>query len=161
MTILCATWNLLVCLSIVWFIVSVEMTIRSNNIQGVHTIDSTGQLIPFVIGCLSTWHVLKRLALLGLAKVSTYFSWVILCCLLNHKNYCTNNTPRQRYPNWQDVDIVLGEDGNGWRIIDRSHEGTAERRMIRPSRMPLDVWRNLWMGALERTFHFLYNVNTR
>jgi hypothetical protein len=59
-----------VVLSIAWFIVSIETTIHWNNIQGVNTIDSTGQLIPFVIGCVSASQALKKIILLALGKVS-------------------------------------------------------------------------------------------
>ncbi|KAK1767226.1 hypothetical protein QBC33DRAFT_515387 [Phialemonium atrogriseum] len=51
LTLFCVAWNVSMVLSIAWFITSIETTIRWNNIQGVHSIDSTGQLIPFVIGC--------------------------------------------------------------------------------------------------------------
>lgn len=58
-------------LSIVWFITSIETTIRWNNIQGVHSIDSTGQLIPFIIGVVSASQVFKKIVLLAFAKVSS------------------------------------------------------------------------------------------
>lgn len=58
-------------LSIVWFIISIETTIRWNNIQGVNTIDSTGQLIPLIIGCVSASQAIKKVVLLALAKVSS------------------------------------------------------------------------------------------
>lgn len=51
-------WNLLQLGSIAWFILSIEYTIRWNDIRGINTIDSTGQLIPFVMGCLSTSQVM-------------------------------------------------------------------------------------------------------
>lgn len=35
---------------IVWTIISVELTLAWNNINGVYHIRSTGQLIPFTIG---------------------------------------------------------------------------------------------------------------
>ncbi len=69
MTWFCVAWNILMVLSIAWFITSIETTIRWNNIQGVQTIDSTGQLIPFVIGCVSASQVLKKVVLLTLGKV--------------------------------------------------------------------------------------------
>ncbi|KAH8879035.1 hypothetical protein GQ53DRAFT_849863 [Thozetella sp. PMI_491] len=46
-------WQLWVVGATIWFIASVELSIRWNNISGVHTIESTGQLIPFVIGVVS------------------------------------------------------------------------------------------------------------
>ncbi len=68
--IFCVVWNAVVVLSIVWFIVSIETTIRWNNIQGVNTIESTGQLLPTILGAVSMVRVLKRLVLLALGKVS-------------------------------------------------------------------------------------------
>ncbi|CAI7669197.1 unnamed protein product [Penicillium discolor] len=47
----CSLWNVYVVLSIAWFIASIECTIHWNYIQGVNDIQTTGQLIPFVIGC--------------------------------------------------------------------------------------------------------------
>jgi hypothetical protein len=35
---------------IVWMAISVELTLLWNGISGVYTLDSTGQLIPFIIG---------------------------------------------------------------------------------------------------------------
>ncbi|KAK4184015.1 hypothetical protein QBC35DRAFT_76442 [Podospora australis] len=66
----CILVNIAMVLSIVWFIISIETTIRWNGIQGVNTIDSTGQLIPFVMGCVSASQVIKKVTLLALAKVS-------------------------------------------------------------------------------------------
>ena len=66
----CLIWNAVVVLSIVWFIVSIETTIRWNNIRGVNTITSTGQLLPLVLGGVSMARVLKRVLLLALGKVS-------------------------------------------------------------------------------------------
>jgi hypothetical protein len=66
-------YNIYAMLSIAWFIIlSIELTIRWNNIQGVNTIDSTGQLIPFIIGCVSASQTVKKLILLALAKVGAY-----------------------------------------------------------------------------------------
>ncbi|KAK4140163.1 uncharacterized protein C8A04DRAFT_40107 [Dichotomopilus funicola] len=82
---ICIVWNVLNVLSIVWFITSIETTILWNNIQGVHTIDSTGQLIPFIIGVVSASQVLKRIALLALAR---------------------------KYPDWAETQLEIHEDGN-------------------------------------------------
>lgn len=68
--IFCSLWNACVVLSIAWFIASIEFTIRWNNIRNVNTIDATGQLIPFIIGCVSASQVVKKLILLALAEVS-------------------------------------------------------------------------------------------
>ncbi|KAI0884986.1 uncharacterized protein GGS22DRAFT_136864 [Annulohypoxylon maeteangense] len=64
----CLLWNVYVVLSIIWFILSIEFTLSWNNIQGVNSIDSAGQLIPFVIGAVSTLQVMKKVILLGLSK---------------------------------------------------------------------------------------------
>lgn len=66
----CFLWNLCVILSIAWFIASIEFTIRWNDIRGVNTIDSTGQLIPFIVGCVSASQVMKKLMLFAGARVS-------------------------------------------------------------------------------------------
>jgi hypothetical protein len=58
-----------VVLSIAWFITSIECTIIWNDIRGVNTIDTTGQLIPFIIGCVSASQVIKKLMLLAWSKV--------------------------------------------------------------------------------------------
>ncbi|KAI1457844.1 hypothetical protein F4805DRAFT_467128 [Annulohypoxylon moriforme] len=70
---LCLLWNVFVVLSILWFILSIELTLSWNNIRGVYTIDSAGQLIPFVIGAISTLQVIKKTILLGLSK--KYNDW--------------------------------------------------------------------------------------
>ncbi|KAB5528056.1 hypothetical protein GE09DRAFT_1207438 [Coniochaeta sp. 2T2.1] len=94
---ICVAWNLWMVLSIIWFITSIETTIRWNNIQGVHTIDSTGQLIPFIIGCVSASQVSKKLILLALGK---------------------------KYPDWVDTELEI-QDGPGgpliWKIVRRGH----------------------------------------
>ncbi|KAK4442756.1 hypothetical protein QBC34DRAFT_224391 [Podospora aff. communis PSN243] len=66
--------NVYTVLSIVWFILSIELTIRWNKIQGVNALDSTGQLIPFIIGCVSASQTVKKLILVVLAKI--YPDWV-------------------------------------------------------------------------------------
>lgn len=60
----------MVLLSIVWFIMSIELTIRWNGVQGVDTIQTTGQLIPFIIGCVSISQVMKKVFFMGLRGVS-------------------------------------------------------------------------------------------
>ncbi|KAI1214468.1 uncharacterized protein F4807DRAFT_129227 [Annulohypoxylon truncatum] len=71
---LCLSLNIFVVLSIIWFILSVEFTLAWNDIRGVNSINSAGQLIPFVIGAVSTLQVMKKIILLGLAK--KYKDWV-------------------------------------------------------------------------------------
>ncbi|OTA58025.1 hypothetical protein K449DRAFT_131072 [Hypoxylon sp. EC38] len=70
---ICILWNIFIALSIAWFILSIELTIKWNDIKGVNAIDSAGQLIPFVIGGISTAQVLKKVILLGLAQ--KYDDW--------------------------------------------------------------------------------------
>jgi hypothetical protein len=41
----------------VYSVASIELLIRYNNITGVHTLLSTGQIIPFIIGIASLWRV--------------------------------------------------------------------------------------------------------
>ncbi|KAF9871306.1 hypothetical protein CkaCkLH20_11227 [Colletotrichum karsti] len=67
--ILSIVWNVLVFLSILWFILSIELTLGWNNVQDVNEIKTTGQLIPFIIGCVSTCQVLKQVGLIGLRKL--------------------------------------------------------------------------------------------
>ncbi|KAK0385297.1 hypothetical protein NLU13_7773 [Sarocladium strictum] len=52
-------WNILKLLTIVWFISSIELTIRWNRIRGVDSIQSTGQLIPFIVGITSMAQALQ------------------------------------------------------------------------------------------------------
>jgi hypothetical protein len=49
-------WNIFVLLSIAWFVLSIEFTLRWNDIRGVDTVTivTTSQLIPFIIGVVST-----------------------------------------------------------------------------------------------------------
>ncbi|KAI8221783.1 hypothetical protein K4K53_007294 [Colletotrichum sp. SAR 10_77] len=56
-------------LSILWFILSIELTLGWNHVQDINEIKTTGQLIPFIIGCVSTCQVLKQVALIGLRKM--------------------------------------------------------------------------------------------
>ncbi|KAK3379136.1 hypothetical protein B0T24DRAFT_145958 [Lasiosphaeria ovina] len=67
-------FNIYTFLSIAWFIISIELAIKWNNIEGVDSIDSTGQLIPFIIGCVSASQILKKIILLALSK--KYPEWV-------------------------------------------------------------------------------------
>lgn len=38
--------------SMLWFLLSIELTLAWNSIAGVYSLNSTGQLIPFIIGFL-------------------------------------------------------------------------------------------------------------
>lgn len=46
----------------IWSILSVELTLKWNNISNVHDIKSTGQLIPFVIGIVSLLSLLQGIS---------------------------------------------------------------------------------------------------
>ena len=110
--------------SIAWFITSIETTIRWNNIQGVHTIDSTGQLIPFIIGCVSASQVLKKVILLALGKVGFIF-FSRGSSGRTHLTLYTraDMTDRQKYPDWVDTDLEILNDIDGpriWEIVKRS-----------------------------------------
>ncbi len=43
---------------IIWVVLATEMTLAWNNVSGVYTLSSTGQLIPFVVGLLSFLRIL-------------------------------------------------------------------------------------------------------
>ncbi|KAF7559907.1 hypothetical protein G7046_g4233 [Stylonectria norvegica] len=69
----CVIWNMLTLSSIIWFILSIELTLKWNNIRGVDTIGTTGQLLPFIVGCVSMSRVSKRVVLKGMQKL--YPEW--------------------------------------------------------------------------------------
>ncbi|KAH7156721.1 hypothetical protein EDB81DRAFT_928762 [Dactylonectria macrodidyma] len=81
-------WNICILLSIIWFILSVELTIIKNRIAGVNSINKTdpGQLIPFIIGFVNTLQVFKKVVLVGLTK---------------------------KYPGWKNVGLVVSESPEG------------------------------------------------
>jgi hypothetical protein len=54
----------------VWFVLSIELTLYWNDVQGVNTIQSTGQLIPFIIGVVSSAQALKKVTITTIKKVS-------------------------------------------------------------------------------------------
>lgn len=62
---------------IVWFIICTELMIHWNHISGIDTINTTGQLIPFIIGVASACRTLQRIALATIKKVS-YLKSLIL-----------------------------------------------------------------------------------
>ncbi|ETS78445.1 hypothetical protein PFICI_10507 [Pestalotiopsis fici W106-1] len=61
-------WHAWIVGATIWFIVSVELNIRWNKITGVHTIESTGQLIPFVVGVASFIRAKHKLIVLIIKK---------------------------------------------------------------------------------------------
>jgi hypothetical protein len=53
---------------LVFFIITIELMIRWNRINGVNTVDSTGQLLPLIIGIGGIFRVLHRLCINLLKK---------------------------------------------------------------------------------------------
>ena len=75
-TALCFMSHALTLGSIALFIYFIEATILFSHISGVYTVNTTGQLIPFVVGIASSAAALRELLLLWLRRVSnltTYF----------------------------------------------------------------------------------------
>jgi hypothetical protein len=68
---LCLAWHAWTGACIIWFILCVELTIKWNNISGVDTIRTTGQLIPFIIGIVTSLRAAHQIILLSIKKVST------------------------------------------------------------------------------------------
>ncbi|KAL8787693.1 MAG: hypothetical protein Q9195_007649 [Heterodermia aff. obscurata] len=46
---------------IVWIVVTIELTLKFNHASGIYDLDSTGQLIPFIIGIVSMGKTLNAL----------------------------------------------------------------------------------------------------
>jgi predicted helicase len=63
------TLHILTVLAIAYFILSIELTISWNRITGVYNIKSTGQLIPFIIGVVSSTRAAQQVILGILRKV--------------------------------------------------------------------------------------------
>lgn len=55
---------------VVLFIVTIEMTLVYNSVGGVYTIESTGQLIPFIIGIISVGKTLNAITIDTIKRVS-------------------------------------------------------------------------------------------
>jgi len=51
-------------------IISVELTLAYNSISGVYTIESTGQLIPLIIGIVGVGRTLNAITINCIKKVS-------------------------------------------------------------------------------------------
>jgi hypothetical protein len=47
-------------MTLIYSVVGIELTLYWNSINGVYTINTTGQLIPFVIGLLGLLRVLYK-----------------------------------------------------------------------------------------------------
>jgi len=108
-------YNVYTVLSIVWFILSIELTIRWNNIQGVNTIDSTGQLIPFIIGCVSASQTLKKLVLLALSKVRVPTRYPTLT--ESRGSLALTEVQPQAYPDWVYVQLNVEIRPNGPAVL--------------------------------------------
>ncbi|KAF3903256.1 hypothetical protein ABW20_dc0106570 [Dactylellina cionopaga] len=80
-------WNILMFLTIVWFILSIELTIAWNDIQGVNTIQTTGQLIPFIIGVTSAAQAVQNVFV---------------------------STVKKAYPDWSNLQLVVKQDLEGF-----------------------------------------------
>lgn len=63
-------WNISTAAIIAWFILSIELTIKWNGIQGVDTIQSAGQLIPLIIGVASSASALETVVVASIKKVN-------------------------------------------------------------------------------------------
>lgn len=70
---LCAIAHVLTLTTMACFVLFIEKTILVAGLSGVHTIRTTGQLIPFIIGVFSLAVALRDLTMLLLWKVS---GWV-------------------------------------------------------------------------------------
>ena len=56
--------------TVIWTIIAVELTLSFNSISDVYTIESTGQLIPFVIGIVGLGKTLNSITIDAIKKVS-------------------------------------------------------------------------------------------
>ena len=54
---------------LVWLVITIELTLNFNHASGIYDIDSTGQLIPFVIGIVSMGKTLNALLVDLIKKV--------------------------------------------------------------------------------------------
>ena len=121
--IFCCLWNIGVILSIAWFIASIEFTIRWNDIRSVDTISTTGQLIPFIIGCVSASQVVKKLVLLAFAKVSCNLSakhinrlsiLIIMMSIVSLSSEILDQLmSMKKYPDWANVKLEMEGGING------------------------------------------------
>ncbi|KAJ9157760.1 hypothetical protein NKR23_g394 [Pleurostoma richardsiae] len=91
--------------TMIWFIISIELTIRWNNIQGVNDINTTGQLIPFVIGCTTTAQVAKNVVIAVIKKA--YPEWaktkVIIKDTMGYPDAIIQRpSPEEQNTGWED-----------------------------------------------------------
>ncbi|KAJ5521030.1 hypothetical protein N7463_001483 [Penicillium fimorum] len=77
---------------------------------------TTGQLIPFIIGCVSASQVIKRLILFAYSK---------------------------KYPDWVDTQLELGDGENGpliFKIVKRNRGDDSEEEVTREDHFGNDVF---------------------
>ncbi len=55
---------------IIWFILTIELTLAWNNVELVYGITSVGQLIPFIIGLIGLLRVIHAIMINSAAQVS-------------------------------------------------------------------------------------------
>lgn len=106
-------------LGIVWFILSIEFTIYWNDIKVVNSINSTSQLIPFVIGCVTISQTLKKTALLGLTKICSIH-------ILSKREVYLNIV--LAYPDWEKVRLEVRRSISGLifvKIVKRNDGGNG------------------------------------
>lgn len=75
------------------FIVFVELTLTANNISGVYTINTTGQLIPFIIGITSMVAAMREIALRYIREVWLVVTLFSASSLYRDHSYIHSNTP--------------------------------------------------------------------
>lgn len=111
---ICLAHHLIITLVITYFILSIELTILWNGISGVHSIRNTGQLIPFIIGVVSTVNAVQQIILKAIQKAREKL------------NSCTHLLMAyvvQAYSDLRELDfeVSLGfESGHGLRLIKRT-----------------------------------------
>ena len=80
-------------------VITIELTLKFNQVSGVYDINSTGQLIPFVIGIVSMGKTLNALWVEMIKKV-----WIILA---TQSYWEENMTLNQHYTNWDKIEIGM------------------------------------------------------
>lgn len=74
------------------FIVFVELTLTANNISGVYTLNTTGQLIPFIIGITSMVAAMREIALRYIREVRLVATLLSTSSLSRNHSYFHSNT---------------------------------------------------------------------
>lgn len=65
----CYSMHVLALVAIAWLMACVELTLKWNNVQGVNTVKTTGQLIPFIIGIVGFIRAINDVILAWIRKV--------------------------------------------------------------------------------------------